>query len=104
MATTKRRRQGRRGLSPEDRREQAEIIGSELEDVFRNLRNRSPVHNQVFAAEHSAARGLMVGDCAAAGLLAEALQSPALGLDPSALFFDVGHVERLSEMGSDHDR
>lgn len=93
------RRQGSRELSPEDLRERIELIGYELEDFFRKLRARSPVHDQTFAPEHEAAKSMIDGKTDGAGLLAETLRSPVLGLDPEDLFFDVAAVEEFAEGG-----
>lgn len=93
------RRQGSRELSPEDLRERIEIMGCELEDFFRELRGRSPVHDQAFAAEHEAAQAMIEGNTDGAGLLAESLQNPVLGLDPTDLFFDIGAVEKIARGG-----
>lgn len=92
----KRRRQGPRGPTPEIWREMAEILGRELEPMLRRLRDTSPVHGLVFAAEYAAALKLTYGDTSGAGLLAASLRNPVLGLDPKDLFFDIDAVEKIA--------
>ena len=98
--TKKRRRQGRRGLTPAEWAQKARFIGADILEFLEGVRHRNP---PAFAAEYEAAQALAQADISKVWVLYGAYRSPDLGAEMRAgTSFDAWDVEQLILAGGEH--